>query len=637
MNHLRWVRGSSERIVVKWRNAGSMRRLLTTVAKVATLLLMSVLAGRAAADSRDLDFDLQPLFESKSNPVRVTPYLVTVGNRGPDARGNVVVQGQGFAMRYPIELPRGTQKRLIIYPSEPPYRMGPTNYVLETDQGSLRLEHGTNYEQSSWYALAITDTSGVANFLKHDENYQASITDAYGTPGRLPDRAIGYIGCRVVILGEGAERMSDIEVRALQDYVLMGGNVVLMGGASSPTLRDSRWADWLPVRPERPKTLAARGPGPHGLVPKGSFTLMPGSPTPGSRIVNRYAGEVFVADKRVGFGRVVYLAVNVFEEPVRYWGGLGSMFRGLGVTTGTSEMADRLSFGREVDTGWTRPASYAATPAGAPSLAGDPFQAKMPPTGTILAILAVYFVLVVPVNLLALRKMGRGELAWVTSPIISVVFAAIFFRFAAGLYAAELSTATRGTWVVDEASDRGQFLGSTQMFFPRGGAYDLGLQDVEHIVALLSDEYDMNDRLFNDLRAIDDGTIRAPGMQVKNLSFQEFGFQQRMPGGRLFSVSADGRSVTNRSNALIKNARLIVGDLAYDLGDLEPGATARRSDKGQPAVEWKGKLDKTSNGTRYCVTGDAPTSVRPGPQIGQIVPHYHRIQLVAFGTYGGQE
>ncbi len=612
-----------------------MGRLRLCLIRLLAVLFGAVLAAGAWSDSRDLDFDLQPLFEAKGNPMHVTPYLVTVGNRGPDARGNVVVQGQGFAMRYPIELPRGTQKRLIIYPTEPMYRMSPTSYVLETNQGNLRLQRGINYEAQTWYALAISDTSGVASFLQQGGEYQKAMIDAYGRPGRLPDRAVGYLGCRLVLLGDGAERMSDPEVRALQDYVLMGGNVVMLGGASTPLLNDPRWASWVPIRPERPKTLTAKGAAKMGLEPKGTFTLTPGTPVAGAKLLSSYQDEVLAVEKAVGLGRVVYLSVNAFEEPARYWAGWQPFFRALSLTEGGHEFAKQLGLTNTDGYNSTLPAMYSMSSNG-PTVPGDPFQAQMPATGTILAILLIYFILVVPVNLLLLRKMGRGELAWITSPIISVVFAGIFFRFAAGLYSADLSTATRGLWVVDEAAESGQFLGSTQMFFPRGGAYDLGLEGVEHIVSRRVSDYGADDdRLFNDLRAIDDGRIRVPGMQVRNLSFHEFGFQQRMPGGQMFELSADGMSVTNRSNLTLSNARLLLDGKAYKLDDLKPGATVRRGAAAELWMDWQTMMNMTKNSPRFAVTGELPASVRPGPQVGRIVPTYHSIQLMAFGARKG--
>lgn len=599
-------------------------------------LLVTLVATFAQANPRDLDFDIKPLFEGKSEPRFISPYLVTAANRGPDARGAVIIRAQSFSMRYPIELPRGTQKQFVVYPVREEYSMTPMQFLLDTDQGSLRYERQMTYSESGWLALGVSDVSGVISSFAQSDNYAISMTDAYARPGRMPDRAAGYAGCAVVVLGEGAERMSDAECRALQGYVLLGGSVILMGGPSATLLQDERWQNWLPIQPAKPVTIDATGIEVVGLKPAGKFTITPGQPTPGSAVMHRYGSQPFVVKKSVGMGRVIYIAANLLEEPGRTWDGLAKFYTSFGFVQGANDSASFLGLADRYDSygGYsTYPASYSTSPtAPTGSLDNDPFQAKMPPTGTILLILGIYFVLVVPVNLLVLRKMGKGELAWVTSPIISLAFAAIFFRFAAGLYSAELSNATDGTWVVDEASVDGYFVGQSQIFFPRGGQYDLGLEGVEYI-GDRSSRYGEGGKLFNDLRAVDEGQIKVRQMAVNNLSFHEFGFQQRVEGGKWFVVGADGKSVTNRSKFTVVNVLLSLDGKSINIGELKPGETRQIGalQAGDPLI--RSNLQRTS-AARFMVTGQVQ-GFRPGPQIGNVVPAYHRINLFAFGIKEG--
>jgi len=597
------------------------------------VVIAAVLAAVAWCDPRDLTVEARPLFESKANPRSIVPYKVTVANQGGDAAGALIVRGNEFEMRYNLDLPQGAQKQLIVYPSESMYSGTPLQFILQTNQGVTRFEQKPTYEPQNWLALAISDSSGVAAFLAKSDNYQNAIADAYARAGALPDRSTGYVGCAVVLLGDGSERMTDTEVKALQDYIVLGGSVVVFGGPSTPVLEDPRWRSFLPITPGRPKTIAANGSKVKSLVPEGRFTITPGSPTPGATVMERYAGENFVVKKTVGLGRVLFIAANILEEPGRTWEGLDKFFLDLGLSQGGAETSSY--FGEaEYGSSATYPAAYAVAP-GAPgnSLANDPFQAKMPPTGTILLILGLYFILVVPVNLLVLRKMGKGELAWVTSPIISLVFAGIFFRFASGLYSAELSCATRGMWIADEASPRGQFVGTSQLFFPRGGAYDLGLDGVQFIGSTESGYNSGAGKLFGNLKAIDDGQVRVPGMTVNNLSFHEFNLQQTMEGGSFVKLSPDGKTVTNTSKHTLDQARLVLAGKTFDLGKLAPGASVKRGKEVPTGFEDQIAAKRTTQ-TRFAVVGSV-TDVRPGPQLGNIVPSYHRISLIAFGLKEG--
>lgn len=590
-------------------------------------LLVTLVAAMAHADRDDLSFDVQPLFEGTTRPQTVQPLLVTVANQGANARGAVTIRKDGFVMRYPVELPQGATKQFIAYTTGSEYSVTPTQYLLDTNQGSLRIQRQPSYDPSGLLAVAVSDVAGVASAFRVENGYRNSVIDAYGKPGRLPDRAAGYAGCAVVLLGEGSERMSDIEVAALQDYVLLGGSVVMFGGASTPLFADPRWRDWVPIEPGRPKTIAAKGTGPLGLKPSGSFTITPGTLRPGAVAMHRYANENFVVKRTVGKGRVIFIAVNMLESPARSWEGTDAFVTGLNFT-GEGQLMS--SMGRQYEDPYMR-----GSPSFVPTsnLSSDPFQAKLPDTGVIIGILVVYFLLVVPINLIALRKMGRGELAWITSPIISLVFAGIFFQFAAGLYAAEMSAAVNGTWVVDEVAPRGQFVGKAQLFFPRGGSYDLGLEGVGHVAESGGYDYRRDGRLYNDLRAIDDGQIRVPALAARNLSFHEFSFQQTMPGGKLFTLSTRNRTLTYAGDIALRDVRLLTQEGAIKIGDLTSGATVQLKATA-PSPPDDAIIKRLAKG-QYAVVGSV-ASYRPGPQIGQTVEAYQWTRLEAYGTLEGK-
>lgn len=590
-------------------------------------LIVTLVATIAHADPDDLDFQVQPLFEGPTLPQTVQPLLVTLGNQGPGARGVVTIRKDGFVMRYPVDLPQGTTKQFIAYTASSEYSMTPTQYLLETDQGSLRIQRQPSYDPTGMLALTVSDVAGVASAFRVENGYRNSVTDAYGKPGRLPDRVAGYSGCASILLGEGAERMSDAEVGAIQDYVLLGGSVVMFGGASTPLFADPRWRDWVPIEPGRPKTIVAKGPGPLGLVPSGSFTLTPGSLRPGAITMHRYANENLVVKRTVGKGRVIFIAVNMLESPARSWEGTDSFVAGLNVT-GEGQLLS--SMGQHWDDPYTYPS---AAPYSTSSLSADPFQAKLPDTGVIIGILVIYFILVVPINLLALRRMGRGELAWITSPIISLVFAGVFFRFAAGLYAAEMSAAVNGTWVVDELAPRGQFVGKAQLFFPRGGTYDLQFEGVGHIAESGGYDYRRGGRLYNDLRAVDDGQIRVPSLAARNLSFHEFSFQQVMPGGKMFSISTKARTLTYSGDIALREVRVVTSDGAIKVGDLTSGATIQLKQLA-PSPADDAVMKRLAPG-QFAVIGHA-TNFRPGPKIGQTVDAYELTKLEAYGTLEGK-
>jgi hypothetical protein len=293
--------------------------------------------------------------------------------------------------------------------------------------------------------------------------------------------------------------------------------------------------------------------------------------------------------------------------------------------------------------------------------ANDPFSVELPPASTVSGILIVYLVLVVPINLLVLRKMKKTEWAWVTTPLISLGFAGVFFQFAGQLYSASLSVANSGILVIDNRFETGYYYGSAQIFFPRGGRFDLGMKAVESVTEL-GNEYDFGMRsgssTLQAMNAIDDGTVRIEGMSANNLSFHEFAYGQVVSAPRWLSsnlklthhttleCSITG-TITNRSSYRISGV-LHAGSFTTAMPDLEAGQTITIRDRkmelsspmvptqrfGPPggpigAEHYNESINLTNaSPPRICIEGKIE-GFRPGPQIGKEVDKYRQIRLIA--------
>ena len=281
---------------------------------------------------------------------------------------------------------------------------------------------------------------------------------------------------------------------------------------TAPVLTDPRWKPYLPIEDAKPITLnnidgltALVGVSP----PSGSISVLRGTPARNCRVLSQ-DGVPLVSTRSLGLGRIVFLAFSPFDAPLDTWDGRLNLFRNIGrglhptvfanmaptdqsttyiYAPGGPSMAPPAPAPYVVPPPGTAPGAYPGpTPLVSP-VQRDPFSVKLPPTNMVVMILFAYTVLVVPINLLVLRKLNRSQWAWWTTPIISLGFAGVFFQFASELYSANLSTSSTGLLVVDERSDVGYYAGSTRMFFPRGGRYDLGFKSVEVVMPIDSDQY----------------------------------------------------------------------------------------------------------------------------------------------------
>src|SRR5688500_12299877 len=85
------------------------------VARYAAMLCCVFPATLALTADRDFQMTVEPVFIG-TPPGSDLPLVVTVKNTGKeDAEGDVIVRAEGFYMRYPVQLPRGSTKRLTAY------------------------------------------------------------------------------------------------------------------------------------------------------------------------------------------------------------------------------------------------------------------------------------------------------------------------------------------------------------------------------------------------------------------------------------------------------------------------------------------------------------------------------------------
>jgi hypothetical protein len=140
--------------------------------------------------------------------------------------------------------------------------------------------------------------------------------------------------------------------------------------------------------------------------------------------------------------------------------------------------------------------------------------------------------------------MKRGELAWITAPVLAIVFAGAVLKYSESLYRIALSRATTGIIISHEGSSSAVFYGNTQMFFPTGGVHDLKLSQVDSVGAI-SDRnapyYRTDSQDFSGFKLVDNGEVLAPRLESNNLGFREFSYSQRFNQHEWFRFKLDGK------------------------------------------------------------------------------------------------
>lgn len=210
---------------------------------------------------------------------------------------------------------------------------------------------------------------------------------------------------------------------ALEAWIARGGSLVVMvraGGAANlggianllpVTLGGSRSVASLAALSDFVKTpLAVSGPVQIGDAAIKQETVST------SRVLAQQDGIPLVAVRDLGLGYVIYLGVSPAVAPLKNWDGTVPLMKRL-----LAEHPLRLSYGAFLRFAPSRGyymGSLFDTYGGMFALPG----LQLPDPWLIGLFLLLYIIIIGPVNFIVLRRIRRTELAWVTVPVLVLVF-----------------------------------------------------------------------------------------------------------------------------------------------------------------------------------------------------------------------
>jgi len=293
--------------------------------------------------------------------------------------------------------------------------------VIGGDKGLLSFLTGVK-------AYDLGGRSDVRDPFAHSSPRDAEIMVGHADWDRLPDSWLGWDGVDAVILGDALFAGASPEaLDALLQWVRLGGCLIVGGGARSQEVANSPIAPILPVRVTGTKTLpdlAELGRWVEAPIPAQAVLAVEGELTPEAEVLCGTQQQPLIASRRLGLGRVVLTAFDYTAAPVKYWNGQNLMWPRLLARTAPPQS---LTTAREVPGYWNWGESTLAEAATyAP-------EGRLPPVWLILTFLGAYVVVLVPVNHLLLHRVGRRELAWLTIPVIVILFAVLAYGLGYGI------------------------------------------------------------------------------------------------------------------------------------------------------------------------------------------------------------
>ncbi|MBN1140166.1 MAG: hypothetical protein JXM73_26585 [Anaerolineae bacterium] len=518
------------------------------------------------------------------------PVWVLLENAGSDLEAEVRVRVTGgyaiSTFAAPVTLPSGSRKRLPVYVLPNNFSRQLEVNLVAAGQDSPLLTQSVAVKPQPNINLLI----GLVSAERGALSLIASLVTGGARPrpivlidipvDDLPERLEGFSSLDCLIINDvDSSSLSPRQQAALEAWVRNGGRLVIGGGAGARRTVAGLPASLLPLNPTR-ETQVQTLPGLHSLgggeavrVP-GPFLVAVGDAGEG-RDLAAQDGLILVRERAVGRGVVDFVALDLTASPFDAWAGVSAFWRTL-VVDNAPYPADMPA---DVSPRQMRANQLAYALSNLPSLA-------LPSVKGLSVLLSIYILLVGPANYALLRWRNKLHWAWITIPLITLLFAGGAFGLGYALRGTDLIL---NKIAIVAAQPDGTAWANTYMglFSPAQQSYEIEVLGG----GLLSSVDTSGYRGFSV-----DGSTVAPGGEItyvqsdpgilRGLTVNQWSMQTFMveeAWADLGPVSGDLRfedqtlvgTVRNDTRLTLNDAVVILGSDFVRLGDLPPGEQAQ--------------------------------------------------------------
>ncbi len=542
-------------ITRRWASAGALAMLLVLLAAPVHAASPITMSARGLLGGR---------FEAGE----WAAVAVSLANDGPPVTGRLVADSASGEVARAVELPAGARKEVVLY-LRPAAFVRQLEVAFESDAGSVTATVALRALDTSGATVAIVgDTAGAlrAQLAARDA---ADPLAPFDVPvGDLPERPEPLRGVEVIVWAGDSSALTDGQRQTLERWVATGGQLLVVGGPDWQA-RAEGFTNLLPLRgiaavdgaPVSGLTALA------GALPAGvtTLTVATGTPVEGARtLVPLATGDdrPLIASVPRGAGRVTWIGADLAAPAFAGWQPGGAVWA-------------RLVAGNPLGTffgGVPRPEDMAVGMSQA--LVNLPALA-VPPAELLLAIIVAYILLIGPISYVALRRLDRRDLAWVTAPILVLVFSAGSYGIGTSLKGSQIIV--NQITVIRTVADGTVASASTWagIFSPSRATYDLSVPG-DALLAAVSTT--------GDPAGVSQATEQGDPAHLRNLAVNVFGMKAiraetlvpYQPSLRVSWQYVQGRlrgSVTNLTDAPVEDVAVVTGSSGEMVGTLAAHAS----------------------------------------------------------------
>ncbi len=539
------------------------------------LLSLSLLTPQPArAQGGGVTLDAAAGLDSYCKYNRWFPVRVTLANTGAGVDGLLVATTREGSAKSEysaeVSLPTASKKEITLYV----YPRGQSETVeiayvadgaiLATAQKDLLCQPETDYLHAVWAAspsafnpLTSVDPSGGRASLA--ELSSADLPDRFQGLAMLDTLAISDVDTGV---------LSEAQRIALRAWITTGGRLIVAGGTSWQKTA-AGLGDLLPLTPTGSQTLpgvsALREYAGNDSPLDETAVVATGELNPGADVIVSQDEIPLIITQQIGYGEVIYFAADPALAPLRNW-------------DGTEDLYAKLLLNVPDKPGWA--AGFTDPYAAETALAEVPGLA-IPSPWLICGFLMLYVAVIGPLNYLVLRALKIREMAWVSIPILTILFTGAAIILGAGIRGSrpivnQLSVVQ--VWPGEEYAVVNSLLG---VFSPQRESYEFAMDGLVLASPLPNLGFAPTEEDWYARQ--DDAGFRIPEMQVDVGGISGNVISGLIPAPKIsqslqLDVSENGfleitGDVTNESDLRLDDAFLLGPGVAVGVGDFIPGQT----------------------------------------------------------------
>lgn len=345
------------------------------------------------------------------------PVLITLENKGPDLDGQVEIRIPGATTNtirytYPVSLPGVSRKEFTVYIFPETYMSNlEVSFISGNKEVAVAKPRLDCLTQSDLLFGVLSENPSIFNVLADLDPPNGTARVAPLALAELPDKAQAWESLDVLVISNidtGALTLAQRD--SLAAWVSQGGQLIITGGPDWQKTA-AGLGEISPLAPSTTQNLKDLRPlqSLSGSLESlsGQAVVSTGSLVSGAEIIASQDKLPLIAARRLGSGQVYYLAADPSLAPLKNWDGMVQLYRVMLAQNGQ----DRPGWAYGISN-WSQASTAAST---LPNI-------DLPSGFLICGFLVFYVTAIGPLNYLVLKKRKRGELAWISIPVLVVLF-----------------------------------------------------------------------------------------------------------------------------------------------------------------------------------------------------------------------